>query len=45
MMNWQGWVGHAVLGLISLATLITLHRNGIKFDVRVWRNGKKPEDK
>ena len=38
-------VGHGVLGMLSVWTIVTLHRHGIKFDIRIWRNGKHKEDK
>lgn len=36
--------GHVVLGLLSVWTMITLHRHGIKFEVRIWKNGKNKKE-
>ena len=40
MSEWVTMAGHIILAGLSIVTLIVLHRNGIKFDVRIWRNGK-----
>lgn len=35
------WTGHVILGLLSLYTILALRKHGIKFDIRIWRNGKR----
>lgn len=43
-MDWMTSTGHGVIVVMLAWIMRALHRTGIKFDFRVWRNGKPKGD-